>query len=246
MPDPFTDPTTSRTWRIAATAIAVTAMSSSGIAAAATGDPLAPFNYVATALGNITPTDRADQIRFGMPAMDLGQPATGPDQAGSDSAGVIDTYWPQPINGRHRADDGASEPRHRANESTRAASDDDGSGYKPRHVADQPQSTGGQDAAPPAETPPETPPPTPPVEVPPVETPPAAPADPPPATPDPEPTPEPGDGTVVGSPPGDNAPGGTSTDSGSPEGLGDVAADAIAMKMDDPAPPTADPSVDGG
>ena len=58
---PFTDPTTSRTWRIAATAIAVTAMSSSGIAAAATGDPLAPFNYVATALGNLAPTDRADQ-----------------------------------------------------------------------------------------------------------------------------------------------------------------------------------------
>lgn len=213
---------TSRSFRIAATAVAITAMSSSGIAAAATGDPLAPFNYVATALGNLAPTARADQIRWGMPALDSNRQGIAPEQAAPDSTRALNHFWPVSVEGRHRADRNPFEPRHRASQTSTVTVPDEGSdSYTPRHVAtDAPVDTTDEGSVP-VETPPVD---TPPVETPPVETPPTTdpPAETPPATTDPEPTQGDGSGGGSSASPGDNAQSGTGSTGGEVENIGDA------------------------
>lgn len=239
-------PGTGRGWRIAATAVAMTAMSSGGIAAAATGDPLAPFNYVATALGHLAPSDRADQIRFGMPVLDSGR-SGGDRQSGSDATRALDQFWPQSAEGRHRSDrPGGYEPRHRADETAQDGSTEQvGDAYTPQHVAaDAPAAGTGE--APVTEIPTETPP----VETPPVETPPTEPTDPQPPASDPETTPDPDPGSGSSAPPADN----TSSDTGSSGGQeqatydtgGGVVADTAQARVDDATAPAPDATTDGG
>jgi hypothetical protein len=225
-----------RGWRIAATAVALTAMSSSGIAAAATGDPLAPFSYFATALGNLAPSDRADENGFGsrMPAgLEADSSSRESDHATGDAAALpFGAFSSAPAQGRHRSD-AEGKPRHRADEAGRSDASSESAtdaGYTPIHLAADDGSSTSDPVVVPAETPPvETPPvETPPVETPPAETPPTEPSDPQAPGAD-EPDPETGGDPVDESPTtADSAP----TDSGS-TGSDATVSDASSSTADD-------------
>jgi len=247
LPEFYARETGGRAWRVAATAIVVTAMSSSGIAAAATGDPLAPFSYVATALGHLAPDGPAED-RFGsriIDGIDRGPVTRDGDQASQTQSYVAVAGE---SSGRHLAQDHGTPPRHRADGASDSGMPEaTDTVYTPRHVAtevdDAPVTT-------PTETPPEEAPPaeTPAAEDPGESTPPAT--ETPPATDDPQPVPSDGpDVTSPGpdaSPPADSEPVDSSPTSGDATG-GDAtgaAADTAQVRMAEDPP--AETPVDQG
>lgn len=238
-----------RAWRITATALVVTAMSSSGIAAAATGDPLAPFSYVARTLGHLSPSADDRLYGFEVPAgVDPGARSPGSDRSANQTAGgLFGPYSDVSSHGSHRGPDSTSpEPRHRGDGQESAISPESGFGtdYAPQHLAD------GDTDAPPVSTPPTEVPPTdtPPVETPPEETPPVT--TPPVETPtEPDPEPVPSDGPVVGqpSPPSGGVDSGSAGSDAADESTGSGDAGTVQVRIGEDAPTeTPDPAPEAG